>query len=484
MSWWFGIDLWKRVVAFLILGLLVGAAARYGDPSGAASQMIVDYIYPFGQAFVTAIKYLIVPLIVTSLVAGVLALGDPAKLGSIGIKAMLLYSGTTIFAVSLGLMIGSFIPMGAGLDASSFAAADEASQAAVSGRLDRAEAASFLSRYLQIDVLGNLQRPLSAAPILFGSVSMDTLVIAGLLIIAFFAAGGVNFSFIAFLILVGLSIITWGVNPITLIIASIILGLIILFTAGAEGPIANGAQSMSEHVMRTTINLMEFAPFGVFALMAWVIATKGFAVLANLGMLALALYLACIVQIIFVYGGLIKTVLKQNALPFFRGVTDAQSVAFSTASSSSTLPVSIACATRNLGVDKSIASSVLPLGATINMDGTAIYLGLIGLFAAQALGIEMTLTMYAMVALTATLSSIGAAGIPSAGLLLATIVLEQINIPFDQAVLIIAFIFPFDRLLDMMRTLTNVTGDIAVATTIAKWEDEIDLIEYAAEDRV
>ncbi len=484
MDWWFRIDLWKRVVAFLILGLVVGAAAKYGDPSGATSQLIVDYIYPFGQAFVAAIKYLIVPLIVTSLIAGVLALGDPAKLGSIGIKAMLLYSGTTIFAVSLGLLIGTFIPMGAGLDASSFTAVDEASKAAVSGKLDKAEAAGFLSRYLQIDVLGNLQRPFTTGPNLFAGVTMELAVIAGLIVLALMAARGSLLTFATFSGLILLSIITWGVNPITLIILSILLGLLILFTFGAEGPIANAANTISEHVMRTTIYLMEFAPFGVFALMAWVIATKGFAVLANLGMLAFALYLACIIQIIFVYGGLIKTVLKQRVIPFFRGVTDAQSVAFSTASSSSTLPVTITCATQNLGVDKSIASSVLPLGATINMDGTAIYLGLIGLFAAQALNIDMTLTMYAMVALTATLSSIGAAGIPSAGLLLSTIVLEQIGVPLEQAVLIIAFILPFDRLLDMMRTLTNVTGDLAVATTIAKWEDEIDLVEYAAEDRV
>ena len=484
MNWWFGIDLWKRVIAFLILGILVGAAARYADASGTFSEIIVDYIYPFGQAFVAAIKYLIVPLIVTSLIAGVLALGDPAKLGSIGIKAMVLYSVTTIFAVSLGLALGSVIPMGAGLDASSFGTADAANQASVNASLGKAEASNFLSRYLQIDVMGNLERPFVAGPELFAGIRMEVLVIVGLLVLALIAAGSSVLQIATFSGLLLLSIVTWGVNPITLIIISIILGLIILFTFGAEGPIATGAQTVSEHVMRTTIYLMEFAPFGVFALMAWVIATKGFAVLANLGLLALALYLACIIQIIFVYGGLVKTVLKEKAMPFFRGATDAQAVAFSTASSSSTLPVTITCATQNLGIDKSIASSVLPLGATINMDGTAIYLGLIGLFAAQALGIDMTLTMYAMVALTATLSSIGAAGIPSAGLLLSTIVLEQIGIPIEQSVLIIAFILPFDRLLDMMRTLTNVTGDLAVATTIAKWEDEIDLTEYAAEDRV
>ena len=479
-----GIDLWKRVIAFLFLGILVGAAARYGDASGGASQIIVDYVYPFGQAFVAAIKYLIVPLIVTSLIAGVLALGDPAKLGSIGIKAMILYSITTIFAVTLGLVLGSIIPMGSGLDASSFGAADAANQATVQSKLGSAEAASFLSRYLGIDVMANLQRPFTAEPALFAGVTMELAVVAGLLVLALVAAGASLMPFLAFAALIFLSIITWGVNPITLIILSIILGLIILFTFGAEGPFANGAQTISEHVMRTTINLMEFAPFGVFALMAWVIATKGFAVLANLGMLALALYLACIIQIILVYGGLIKSVLKLKLVPFYRGVTDAQAVAFSTASSSSTLPVTITCASENLGIDKSVASSVLPLGATINMDGTAIYLGLIGLFAAQALGIDMTLTMYVMVALTATLSSIGAAGIPSAGLLLSTIVLEQIGVPIEQSVLIIAFILPFDRLLDMMRTLTNVTGDLAVATTIAKWENEFDQEEYDAEDRV
>ena len=153
---------------------------------------------------------------------------------------------------------------------------------------------------------------------------------------------------------------------------------------------------------------------------------------------------------------------------FFRGIADAQGVAYSTASSSGTLPVSISCAETNLGVEKSVAGSVLPLGATINMDGTAIYLGLVALFAAQASGIEVSFTGYLMVALTATLVSIGAAGIPSAGLLLAATVMEVVGIPPDQSIKVIAFIFPFDRILDMMRTATNVTGDLAVACTVAK----------------
>ena len=208
-------------------------------------------------------------------------------------------------------------------------------------------------------------------------------------------------------------------------------------------------------------------------------------VIVNMGKLALALYLCCFLQIIIVYAGIIvKGILQLPLMPFIRGIADAQSLAFSTSSSSATLPATISCAEKNLGIDKSVAGSVLPLGATINMDGTAIYLGLIALFAAQAIGIEMTMADYFNVALTATLVSIGAAGIPSAGLLLAATVLGVINVGDQDALLVIAFIFPFDRLLDMMRTVTNVTGDLAVACTVAKWDGMLDEEVYKHVDRV
>ncbi|MDG2206961.1 MAG: dicarboxylate/amino acid:cation symporter, partial [Pirellulales bacterium] len=216
-------------------------------------------------------------------------------------------------------------------------------------------------------------------------------------------------------------------------------------------------------------------PYGVFALMTWVMATKGIEILWNMGKLAVSLYLACGIQIVLVYGFLIVScLLKLPLKQYLRGIADAQGVAFSTASSNATLPVTISCAENNLGVDKSVAGSVLPLGATINMDGTAIYLGLIALFAAQATGIELSAMQYFTVALTATLVSIGAAGIPSAGLLLAATVLEVIGVGREQSLLVIAFIFPFDRLLDMMRTLTNVSGDVAVACAVAKWDGNLD----------
>lgn len=394
------------------------------EPYGKAIKFGDRWFKPFGDLFVRLIKMLIIPLIATTLVAGVTAMGDPKKLGSLGVKTMALYLATTFFAVSLGLTIGTVLQPGAGID---FQTAGSGSVKAVEGKLTAAkESGTVVDRLLEIVPTNPIQA---------------------------LAAGEV----------------------LPTIFFAIMIGIGILLAGKTAEPVKNFFESAAEVVMKVTVLIMEFAPYGVLALMAWVMATRGVEVLTNLLWLSLALYLACFLQIIFVYGGLIvRGLLRLPMIQFFKGVADAQGVAFSTASSSATLPMTISCAEKNLGVEKSVAGSVLPLGATINMDGTAIYLGLIALFAAQALGIEVTAAQYAMVALTATLVSIGAAGIPSAGLLLAATVLAVIDVSADDAVLIIAFIFPFDRLLDMMRTVTNVTGDIAVACTVAKWEGELD----------
>ncbi len=249
-------------------------------------------------------------------------------------------------------------------------------------------------------------------------------------------------------------------------------------------PAANFFDAAAEAIMKMTVIVMEMAPFGVFALMAVVMADKGFSILQSLGLLTLALYISCVLHIAITYGGIIKGILRLPLKPFYRGVSDAQAVAYSTSSSGATLPVTITCVNENLGVDKSVASSVLPLGATINMDGTAIYIGLVALFGAQALDIAVTPGQYFLVAIMATLVSIGAAGIPSAGLLLSAAALEQVGLSAEQSILVIGFIYPFDRLLDMMRTLTNVTGDAAVATAVGKWEGVFDEEIYLAEDRL
>ena len=441
LSTWQSIALWKRVLVGLLIGLIIGVILHYGFPAPVEAAMEAaadgeevakkfsgplfaeEWIYPFGDAFYRLIKMLVIPLIVTTLVAGVTAMDDPKKLGSVGLKTMGLYLLTTFFAVSLGLALGTVIKPGAG---ASYSTANKKAQETVQGKMDASGGFSISKQLLSIIPTN----PIKAL------------------------ADGEVLPTIFFAILIGIGILL----------------------AGKSGqPVKEFFDAAAEVVMRVTIFVMELAPFGVLALMAWVIGTNGFGVIKSMGKLAFALYLCCFLQIVLVYAGLIVGgILRLPIMPFFRGIADAQSVAFSTSSSSATLPATITCAEKNLGVEKSIASSVLPLGATINMDGTAIYLGLIALFASQAIGIPMDAGDYFAVALTATLVSVGAAGIPSAGLLLAATVLGVIDVSDQDSLLVIAFIFPFDRLLDMMRTVTNITGDLAVSCVVAKSEGLLD----------
>lgn len=175
-------------------------------------------------------------------------------------------------------------------------------------------------------------------------------------------------------------------------------------------------------------------------------------------------------------------VLKLSPFKFFKSAVDAQMVAFSTSSSSATLPVTISVAENNMGIKPPVASSVLPLGSTINMDGTALYVGIVAVFAAQALGISLGLAEYALIALTTTLVSIGTAAVPSASLFLLAAVMDVIGVDGAQTAIIVGFLFPFDRPLDMMRTVVNVTGDLSVSTAVAKWENEFDEETFNAEN--
>lgn len=432
MSNWFKIDLWKRVIGGLVLGIIVGLGLRYGMGPEAGGAFANDYLKWAGDLFIRLIRMLIVPLVFFTLVSGVLAMGDPKRLGSLGLKTLGLYFGTTAIAVTLGLIVGTIVRPGASLSPQTFEGIDTSFMA---DAMDKAESAG-----------GIVDRLLQIVP----TNPFDALASGDILQIIFFA---------------------------------IIFGVGILLSGELGKPVGRFFDSAAEAMMKVTTFVMETAPFGVFALIAVVMATKGLGVLQSLGLLTIALYATCALHILITYTGIIKFIVRLPAIPFFRGVTDAQAIAYSTASSSATLPVTITCAQKNLGIDKAVASSVLPLGATINMDGTAIYIGMVALFGAQAMGVEVTLAQYVVVAVMATLVSIGAAGIPSAGLLLSGAALEQVGIPQATAWAIIGFIFPFDRLLDMMRTLTNVTGDAAVATAVAKWEDELDVEVYMAEDR-
>lgn len=418
MSWWFQIKLWQRVFVGLILGVAFGLAVSLTMEPVAAEALLAK-VRIIGDVFIRLIRMIVVPLIFFTLVAGIYAMGDPKKLGTIGIKAFVLYLVTTFFANLMGLAMGLLFQPGAGVD--------------LGGAEPRAmgEAKPIGERLMAIIP----ENPFKA------------LVEGDVLAVIFF---------------------------------SLLFGVGILMAREAGRAAGAFFEAASEAILKATHIIMELAPFGVFGLIAYVAGTKGIETFTAILSLTLAVYLGCLLHMLIVYGGMLRLMLGLPVVSFFRGMMDAIMVAYSTSSSSATLPVTIRAATENLGISKSVAGSVLPLGATINMDGTSLYLGIVALFTAQAFGYELRPEHFFLIALTCALVSIGTAGVPSASLFLLSIVLDVFQVTPEHTALVIGFIFPFDRLLDMMRTVVNVTGDAAVATAVAKWEGELDEERFRA----
>ena len=402
------LKLWVRVMTALLIGAIIGFI--FGDLTQSSKWI--------GDLFVRFIRMLIVPLIFTSLVAGVVSMGDPKRLGSIGIKTIVLYLMTTFFAIIIGLTLGTIFNPGAGID---------------------------LSGVIPFETTSS---SMSVSDRLFGIVPTNPIS----------------------------SLANGEVLPI--IFFSILLGVGIILGGEKTKSLGNVFSSAAEAVLKIAHLVMQLAPYGVLSLIAWVSGTMGIAALQNLFVLTVILYAGCLIHMIFVYGGLIRVVAGLPLGNFFKGIIDAQAVAYSTSSSSATLPVTLQCVQKNLGVKKTVASSVLPLGATINMDGTALYLGIVALFSAQIFGVQLSFADYFLIAMTATLTSIGTAGIPSASLFLLATVLSVIGITDAQTALIVGFVLPFDRILDMARTVVNITGDATVSVLVAKSEGELDETEF------
>jgi Na+/H+-dicarboxylate symporter len=255
-----------------------------------------------------------------------------------------------------------------------------------------------------------------------------------------------------------------------------------LLMAGEKGELAGKVfQSLMDGVLQLAHVIMELAPFGVLALIATAIAERGLASLGSILELALLVYVGCLLHVFVVQVGLVRLLAGLSATKFMKGIVDAQVVAFSSALSSATLPVTMTVARENLGIKPSVAGSVLPLGVTVNMDGTALYVGILAVFGAQAFGVELGLPEYLLITLTTTLVSIGAASVPSAVLFLIATVYSGLGMTPEQTAMIVGFILPFDRFLDMIRTMVNVTGDLTAATIVAKHTGEIDLEIYEKE---
>lgn len=401
---WFEIALWKRILAALVLGVIVGTIWGPGSAS----------IAWIGDLFIRLIRMVVVPLVFVTLVSGIVSMGDPSKLGSLGVKTLAIYMFTTLAAISIGLVVAVLLQPGVGVDLSN----------AVPGQIQ--EAVPLGERLMNI-VPSN---PIAA------------LAEGNILAIIFFA------------LLVGVS----------------------LLTIGDKGkPVADLMESSSDMMLRITHWVMEVAPFGVFALIAWVSGTQGVAALLDVITLALAVFVSCLIHMVVVHGILImKFMLKLSPVTFFRGARDAMLVAFSTSSSSATLPVTMSVAEENLGISPVVASTVLPLGATINMDGTALYVGIVSVFAAQAFGVDLSFADYALIAGSTTLVSIGTAAVPGASLFLMAAVMETIGLTPGQIAVVVGFILPFDRPLDMLRTSVNIGGDLSVSIAVANWEGEFD----------
>ncbi len=418
MKTWFAIPLWQRVIGALILGILVGMA---WGPEAASIKII-------GDVFIAFIKMLVVPLIFFSLVAGVASIGDLSKLGSVGWRALLIFVVTGQMAVWLGLAIGTIAKPGEGLDPSKMsldAAALEKAQAR------KEEAVSFTDMILEV---------VPSSPV---QVMAD-------------------------------------VNVLPLIVFSLLIGIGILMAKEEGEPVLKIFESGSVVMQKVTMVVMELTPFGVFALMAWVAGTLGLDALQALGQVVILNYVGCLLIIGVIYAGMIKFIARLPVIDFFRGIIDAIAVSYSTASSNATLPVTLRCARRNLGVSNSVASFVISLGATINMNGTAMYLGLATLFGAQVFGVDLSWGDYITISILGTLGAIGAAGIPGSGLIMMVLVFGAVGVPLET----IALVAGIDRIMDMMRTTTNVSGDAAVATTVAALTGEIDKAEMISADDV
>lgn len=373
-----------------------------------------EAIKPVGSIFLNLIKMLMVPLIFVSLVSGVISMHDPAKMGRVGGKTIALYLLTTAFAVALGLITANIIQPGIG------------------AILPDAEAGTARVTTISDMLVGMFpQNPVKA-----------------------FADGQV----------------------LQIIVFSLLFGISINMAGEKAKPVRDFFESAAEVLYKLVHIVMEVAPYGVFALIAWVSATQGPDVFLKLVKIVLCLYIACLAQIFLVYVNIVALVARLSPIRFLQGIIDAQTVAFSTSTSAGTLPVTLANVQDNLGVSKSVSSFVLPLGATINMDGTAIYMGIAAVFTAQAIGVDLSMAQYVTIILTGTLASIGAASIPSAGLIIMPMVLSSVGLPLGA----IALFAGIDRIMDMMRTATNITGDAMVSVLVAKSEGELDLESFNA----
>lgn len=388
----------------IFIGLGLGIAAGLIFMAVGKADWAESYVKPFGTIFLNLIKFIVVPIVLTSIIAGVISMKDIRKVGSIGLKTVVYYLMTTACAVVIGLIFANLLKGTFGVLQTTGLEYEVTSSVSVMDTI--------------VNIFpSNIIQPMADASML------QVIVIA-----LFFGFG--------------------------------------IILAGDKGkPVAELIQSLTDVCMIIMELILKLSPIGVFCLITPVVASNGPQVLGSLAMVLLTAYICYIIHAVVVYSLTVKSMAGLSPLAFFKGMAPAMMMAFSSASSVGTLPLNLECAEK-LGADREIASFVLPLGATINMDGTAIYQGVCAVFIASCFGINLTLPQMLTIVLTATLASIGTAGVPGAGMVMLAMVLQSVGLPVEG----IALVAGVDRIFDMGRTTVNITGDAACSIIVSKLE--------------
>jgi Na+/H+-dicarboxylate symporter len=411
-------NLTRNILIGMTLGALVGISFNLVGPETRGIAFFVKDLFPLiGQIFVRSLTLLVVPLVLLSLICGTAALEDVRRLGRIGVKTLAFYLSTTALAIITAIALAVIFQPGAGFD-------------------------------LTYESDFRVRESPPFAQVLLNVFPSNP-----------FAAMAEG-------------------NMLQVIVFAILFGIATCL-AGAPGKrVLALAADLNAIVMKLVMLLLLAAPFGVFALVARTFAQEGFTAIIALGKYFFLVLGVLLVHLFFTYGIIFKALTRLSAIQLMRNMRKVQLFAFSTASSNATLPLNLENAEHRLGVKRSVASFTIPLGATINMDGTAIMQGVATVFIAQALGIEIGLQGYAMVVITATLASIGTAGVPGVGLIMLAMVFQQVGLP----VAAIGVIYGVDRLLDMVRTAVNITGDAVASVIVARSEGEFDETIFNARD--
>ena len=415
----------------ILIGMLAGVTFGFIMLEVGGADFVANWIKPIGTIFVKLLKLIAVPLILASLIKGISDLKDISKFASIGLKTIIIYVLTTVIAISIGLiLVNSFNP-GDGVSSETISKLTEtyADNSSVQGKIAEAgrQQASRPLDFLEDMVPDNA----------FSALSNNKLMLQVIFLAMF----------------LGISLLLVGEK--------------------SAKPLKDVFDSLNDVVLKMVDLIMLTAPYAVFALLANVVVSSGDPELLYALLFYSGVVVGGLLLMVCFYLFLVSVITKKNPLWFLKQISPAQLLAFSTSSSAATLPVTMERVEEHLGVDKEVSSFVLPVGATINMDGTSLYQAVAAVFIAQALDFDLTYADQLTIVLTALLASIGSAAVPGAGMVMLVIVLESVGFPADKLAIGLALIFAVDRPLDMCRTMVNVTGDATVSMIVAKFEGKL-----------